>query len=254
MRLLLLFLVAIGSAAHAADPMTFKEVSLLVRMQVPQSEIVAKLNQRKLIQPLTEQELETVRAQGAQAELLAALRDARLHLSSWDAKKFLARKDAELRAIKENETEIERNAPVAVVAKPAPPGAWQSVKLPVAWGAPISLATLGGPNVEISVKSRVAHSYMIEVVKREKIIPVAKVYVPDQQRKASPTRPAAPEPPEYSTERTRIRVEKRDPITLINESAPLYLLYSDAASGMKVYYADDRNAPINTDYLVVTKP
>src|SRR5690242_20476246 len=52
------------------DPVTFKEVSLLVRMKESPAEIGNQIARRKLCAPLTAQEIDMLRAQGASEQLI----------------------------------------------------------------------------------------------------------------------------------------------------------------------------------------
>jgi hypothetical protein len=74
-RLALITLLGLLSltATHAADPITFQEISLLLRTGENQQTILNDATQRKLLQPLTAEQEVALRAAGATPALLTAL-------------------------------------------------------------------------------------------------------------------------------------------------------------------------------------
>ena len=96
-RFRLLVLVALfaffGGASHAAAPMEFRELRLLVQGRVPETEIVADLQRRKLAKALSEDEIGELAAAGAGRNLLAAIARPDLLASAEVAAKYEADKE-----------------------------------------------------------------------------------------------------------------------------------------------------------------
>jgi hypothetical protein len=238
----------------SADPVTFKEVSVLVRMKEPQAEIESQIAKRKLNNPFSKQELETLRAQGASDALLRILQDPRFFLSAREAHEFNRKKAAELAARLDEEKF--RQAPAAkVVGEAAPAGEastdFKYAKEAVPWGKALNISKFGGSNIDLFVKNRTAF-YGVDIAKNERSSPAVPAAV-----EANGTNPAIgiPNPPamaSLSTARTRVRIEKRGPVKIPTERGDLYLIYFDKPSGLHVYYLDDQAAPVNTDVLIVS--
>ena len=77
MRTLFIALCIMGWAVFsvaALDPLTFEEISLWVRLGEPSSSIVKEVQNRKLLQPPSAQELDILKAQGAGIVILNELR------------------------------------------------------------------------------------------------------------------------------------------------------------------------------------
>lgn len=89
-----LFLLALclGSASwlHGSEPMTYEELSLLVRTGVTPQEIVTDAARRKLLQPLTAGQQESLQASGASPALLNALQSPALVASEQDVAAYRA--------------------------------------------------------------------------------------------------------------------------------------------------------------------
>jgi hypothetical protein len=106
---------------HGSDPMTYEELSLLVRTGVAPQEIVNDAARRKLLQPLTTGQQESLRESGAPPALLNALQSATLVASEQEVVAYRAHHQAAAR-------------PSALAALPpagrATPAALQAVVLP----------------------------------------------------------------------------------------------------------------------------
>lgn len=96
-RFSFLVLIAIfaffGGASRAAAPMEFRELRLLVQGRVPEAEIVADLQRRKLAKALSEDEIGELAAAGAGRNLLAAVAKPELLVSAEVAAKYEADKE-----------------------------------------------------------------------------------------------------------------------------------------------------------------
>ena len=92
-RTFLLFLAVLFGLAMSlagAEPMTFEELSLMLRTGSSPQEILHDVTRRKLLQPLTSGEQETLREQGAPPALLNALQSSTLIASAEEAAAYRA--------------------------------------------------------------------------------------------------------------------------------------------------------------------
>lgn len=80
-------------------PVTYDEVSLLVRMHESDAYIAQQVAVRRLVRPLTAAQEATLQAQGASAAFLAALRDPNTTLSEAEAVSFDTRRAAQRKAV-----------------------------------------------------------------------------------------------------------------------------------------------------------
>jgi hypothetical protein len=242
-----------------ADPVTFKEVSLLVRMKETPEQIVGQVSKRKLIQPLTQAELGTLRSQGATEALLQTLQDPRFFLSAKEADLFNRRKAAQLAVAKQDEENFAQASAAKATAEAATANDqstdFKYAKEAIERGKPLSLSRFRGPDIDLFMKNRDSF-YGIEIVKNNGSAPIPRaVVVPKGASPAVQPGTAMPIPPamsSLSSDRKRMRIEKRDPVTIPTERGDLYLLYVDKPSGLHVYYLDDQAAPVNTDLLIVS--
>jgi hypothetical protein len=244
-------LFVVGSIPLSADPVTFKEVSVLVRMKQPPAEIESQIAKRKLNNPFSKQELETLRTQGASDSLLRTLQDPRFFLSAREAHEFNRKKAAELAAKLEEEKFAQ--APTAKVVTQSPSTEEDSpdykyAKEAVPWGKALDISKFGGSDIDLFVKNRDAF-YGVEIAKNYRSSPA--VPAPGRVNSAAGI-PAPPGMTSLSTARIRVKIEKRNPVTIPTERGDLYLIYFDKPSGIHVYYLDDRAAPVNADLLIVS--
>jgi hypothetical protein len=75
----------IAAPAVYAMPIDFSEVSLLVRAGETETSIIQDVSQRKLLYPLTSQQEQTLKRQGASDSLVSALRNSSLVISKDEA-------------------------------------------------------------------------------------------------------------------------------------------------------------------------
>ena len=101
-----------------AAPVTFDELSLLVRMREGDASITRQVTERKLVRTLAPQQEATLKAQGASDPLLEALRNSQLALSDDEAALFDARRNQQKTASQQT---IATLTPPPVPAKPTPP-------------------------------------------------------------------------------------------------------------------------------------
>jgi len=117
-RTFLLFLalcLGLASSLHATEPVTFEELSLMLRTGGSPQEILNDVARRKLLQPLTSGQQETLRENGAPPALLNALQAPNLIASPADAAAYRAHHQPPRQII------TEPSAPEAGVhATPAP--------------------------------------------------------------------------------------------------------------------------------------
>lgn len=85
-------LVCVFAGQIFADPIDYSEVSLLVRARESEASIIQEVTRRKLVRPITPQQENTLRTQGAGESLIRALKGPTLALSANDATAFEARR------------------------------------------------------------------------------------------------------------------------------------------------------------------
>jgi hypothetical protein len=83
----------VGTASLASAPMEFRELRLLVQGRVPEAEIMADLQRRKLAKALTEDEMGELAAAGASRNLMATVTRPDLFVSAQEAAKYEADKE-----------------------------------------------------------------------------------------------------------------------------------------------------------------
>jgi hypothetical protein len=238
------------------DPVTFQEVSLLVRMKESPAEIGTQIARRKLIAPITAQQIDLLRAQGASEQVLQAAQDPRNLLSAQAAAQFQHAKAAALAANQANAARSAQEQAAAVAAPiPAPAESDRNTELKYAkeaiqWGKPLNLAKYRGSDTDIYVRTRSGKFYTVDIGNNEARIPVA---VPVTPVAAKDAKAIPPEMFSNLASRARKRIEKRDPVKISTERGELYLAYVDKASGIHVYILDDvGSAPVNADLLIVS--
>lgn len=236
------------------EPVTFKEVSLLVRMNESPAEIGNQITRRKLSAPLTTQEIALLRSQGASEQVLQIAQDPRHQVSPEAAAQYQRAKAAGLAAVRERIALQQAQEESAKESASAPsPGDrntdFKYATEPLQWGKPLNLTKYGGSDTDIFVKSRSGTFYTLEIRKNES----RTTEPPPSPASTSGGNPRLPEMMGHLETRTRIRVEKRNAVRIPTERADLYLGFVDKASGLHVYLLDDNgNAPINTDLLIVS--
>jgi hypothetical protein len=246
---------AMTTAAGFGDPVTFKEVSLLVRMKETPAEIENQIARRKLSPPLTAQEIAVLRAQGASEQVMEIAQDPRHQLSVEGAAQFQRAKAAALAADQHNKAVLTQQQTARTASLPPPAADDRNTELKYAkeavqWGQPLNLAKYGGSDTDLYVKTRSGKFYTVDIGSNERRIPVARPVAPA----ASPDGQSLP-PEMFSnlTSRSRKKVEKRDPLKISTERGDLYLAFVDKPSGLHVYLLDDTtNAPVNSDLLIVS--
>ncbi|HSH37561.1 MAG TPA: hypothetical protein VK993_02145 [Chthoniobacterales bacterium] len=129
-----------------AEPIDFSEVSLLVRAREAEASIRQEVTRRKLVRPLTPQQENTLRAQGATDSLIQALRASTVHLSQADAAAFDARRDQARNPSRDD-------APRSASFRNASSGRDDVHIFDVSPGHPINLSQWGGPDYEFAFRA-----------------------------------------------------------------------------------------------------
>jgi hypothetical protein len=158
---------AVFTASALAEPIDYSEVSLLVRAREPEASITQEVSRRKLVRPLTPQQEQTLKAQGASDSLLQSLRRPDVPLAAADASAFEARRQQTRQAQSSprtsNESENGENVHV----------------FNVAYGQPINLSQWGGLDYEIAFYSyRFAGEDHVEPVMVDNVRTVTEVTRP----------------------------------------------------------------------------
>ncbi len=126
-----------------AQPIDFGEVSLLVRAHESEGSITREVSNRKLARPLTPQEEQTLKSQGASDSLVQALRAPGAILSANESDAFEARREQNRKGPKAAETGgTESHAAEAG----SPDGLYV---FEVAPGFPVNLSQWGGPDYDL---------------------------------------------------------------------------------------------------------
>jgi hypothetical protein len=142
--LALVILASAGVFSAAARPIEFSEVSLLVRAHESDADIMQQVSSRKLLHPLTPEQEDLLKSQGANDALLRSLRDSRVALSSSQANAFAA--EQQLAA---------RNRPTASGQREDNDSLGENVQVfDVSYGRSINLSRWGGPDYEIAFQCR----------------------------------------------------------------------------------------------------
>lgn len=247
------FLSMMASIPALGAPVNFKEVSLLVRMNESPAEIGNQIIRRKLSSPLTAEEIEALRRQGASEPLLQIAQDPRNHLAPEAAAQLQQAKAVALAAAQEKRL-LQAQEEAAKESAPVPNPDDRNTELKYAteqlpWGKPLNLSKYGGSDTDIFVKSRSGTFYTVEIRNNERRMAAA----PSAPATAQGGNPQVPEMVGRLESRTRIRVEKRNSVRISTERGDLYLAFVDKASGFHIYILDDNHsAPISTDLLIVS--
>ena len=155
-----------------AEPIDFSEVSLLVRARESEASIRKEITQRKLVRPLTPQQENTLRAQGASDALIQALRASTVHLTQAEATAFDSRRAQAGDARKSSRTDREQPNERSLSG--------DNVHVfNVAFGQPINLSQWGGLDYEIAFHSyRFAGEDLIEPIMIDQVRTVTEVARP----------------------------------------------------------------------------
>jgi hypothetical protein len=91
--------LGLAVSLHASEPMTFEELSLMLRTDSSPQEILNDVTRRKLLQPLTSGEQEKLREHGAPPALLNALQSSSVIASAEEAAAYRAHHQPQRRMI-----------------------------------------------------------------------------------------------------------------------------------------------------------
>jgi hypothetical protein len=133
----------IAPAVHAM-PIDFSEVSLLVRAGESESSIIQETSERKLLRPLTSQQEQTLKAQGASDSLVSALRNSNIVISKDEAAAIENKRQQNAArlaaAVHQADAEVEAASPDVSV-------------FDVGVDHPVNLSQWGGPDYEFTFAS-----------------------------------------------------------------------------------------------------
>jgi len=128
----------------ALNPMTYREIAMLVRNGQPQQVILDETNRRKLLQPLSSQEESSLASLGASPAFLQALRAPALVSSKQTAADYQARVQ-QLKQQQEQLAAAPAVPPPVVKSQPNEPGAKPiDLKFTAVDGSPVDLTKLRG--------------------------------------------------------------------------------------------------------------
>ena len=138
---------ALFTTTAIAEPIEYSEVSLLVRARESEPSIIQQVSRRKLVRPLTPQQENTLRTQGAGESLIQALRGSAVLLAQTDAAAYESRRDA---GRGETGTSGSRMAAGRNSGEPA-----DDVHVfEVSVGHPVNLSQWGGPDYEFAFNAK----------------------------------------------------------------------------------------------------
>ena len=141
--LALAILTSTGVLSAAGRPIEFSEVSLLVRAHESDADIMHQVHNRKLLHPLTAQQEDLLKSQGANDALIRSLRDSRITLSTSQANALVAEQLAA------------RNRPPTFGPRDENDSLGKNVQVfDVSYGHPVNLSQWGGPDYEIAFQRR----------------------------------------------------------------------------------------------------
>jgi thiol-disulfide isomerase/thioredoxin len=113
-------LFGLAFAARASDPMTFKEIAMLLRNGEQPQFIIEDTSRRKLLQPLTPQEETSLASLGAAPALLNALRSPAMIATPQEAADYNARVQRQkITALQQQQQERIAQAAVKALSPPA---------------------------------------------------------------------------------------------------------------------------------------
>lgn len=104
--------ISSGERLNSEDAMTFSDLSLLLRTNTPEHEIMLHLAQRGVLDPITATQVQSLAAMGASPNLLIVLQDPQYVLSAPERQAYVSRKqrrDAAVRG-KSNADQKQREA------------------------------------------------------------------------------------------------------------------------------------------------
>lgn len=103
-------------------------------------------------------------------------------------------------------------------------------------GIPINLRDFGGPNISIQLSGNTPSAIDAVIVSPERLMAVAEG--PDGSTRSK--RPVSVNGVQRRSRNESVRVEKKNGIRFPGSNSDMYLLYTDKATGLKVYFLDTR--------------
>ena len=148
-------LIGTTLAVLASDPITAKEITMLLRNGETQQFIIQDTTRRKLLHPLSAQEEKELAVLGATPALMNALRVPENLAAPEDAARYTARREQELKAVSQQVRVVHKAGIPAPASAPAgqsqgiTEGAQPSIKFTAVDGTEVDLARLRGKVVLI---------------------------------------------------------------------------------------------------------
>ena len=232
-----------------AEPIDFSEVSLLVRARESESSITQEVSRRKLVRPLTPEQENTLRKQGAPDSLIQALRASTVHLSQADAAAFDARRDQARNPSREN-------APRSASFGNAGPSRDNVHIFDVSPGHRINLSQWGGPFYEFAFQAPTRFDEGADAVMIDPVSSFTHVATylgagrPDDSTTIFDRRNYVSIMDHTFTR--GIRIDRQHPVWMKGVPYPLYPVY--AAGGVSLYYISGSSHSVKLAVITAARP
>jgi hypothetical protein len=225
--------VLFSSAVACAEPIDFAEVSLLVRARESEQSIIHEVRERKLVRPLTPQQENTLKAQGATESLLQALRTPAVALAQTDAAAWEERRTKARTAQPQGST----TARATSTATASPTQQNGVYVFDVSPGHPVNLSQWGGPHYEFAfhaprrLDDGSDHAVLVNQAASWThtatylAVDAGENWVPDRRHYSSTM---------AHTFTRGLRIDRRNPVVMEGVPYTLYPVY--AAGGVSLYY------------------
>ncbi|MFN2509065.1 MAG: hypothetical protein ABR589_09870 [Chthoniobacterales bacterium] len=145
------FASSIIATAAFAEPIEFKEISLLVRARESEASILQEVHDRKLVRALTPQQEATLKTQGAADSLIRALKAPAVVLPAAEASAFEARREQSRKQTSASAQATKTSTTTAGAAQEAEEALHV---FEVSVGHPVNLSHWGGPHYEFAFRGR----------------------------------------------------------------------------------------------------
>ena len=119
----------------------------------------------------------------------------------------------------------------------------QFLRREIPWGQPVALQEFGGPQIEVSVRSRQISFISVDIADYTRMVPVV---VRDQGIYGNSRVVMQP------TRETR-RIEKKNGVAVPGGRSDMFLLFLEPSTGIQVHFSDE-TAGQNRDVLIVGVP
>ena len=134
-------------------------------------------------------------------------------------------------------------------------GSEKLIEKDVPSGKTLHLTEFGGPDVRIKVNSVYPSSIYVTITDYTRMVPVTRAVLGEGAgvSKGPTTLQEQHEAMMVPTSETR-KVPKKNGATYGDLKTDMFLVYEEQRTGLKVYVADNANAPVNTRTLVIAVP